>query len=364
MILKNILFISTEFPPGPGGIGNHAWNLCNEIETYTNIHVLTVSNYVNQDECDKFDAKQKMYIFRFKKYTFSFITFIRRIYDIILHLKKYQYSHCLLSGRFSIYISIIISFLFRKNKIIGIFHGSELLPRTSISRFLLKNSLKRLDLFISVSNYTDNLLDNFSINKSIRHIISNGVNEQILSYKSLDKSIYMKGQPALLTVGSITDRKGQINLVKILPSIILKYPKVHYHCIGMPFEGKNLLNVANSLGIKSHITIHGYLSNEQLYEYYMQSDILIMLSQNTGLCGVEGFGIAILEANLFGISAIGSRNTGIADAIVHNKTGLLVDPYNKQEILESIDHILSNKEVFSEYSIMWSKAHNWGGYCQ
>ena len=69
-----------------------------------------------------------------------------------------------------------------------------------------------------------------------------------------------------------------------------------------------------------------------LYEIYNQADIFIMLSQNDIKFDVEGFGIAILEANLLGIPAIGSRDTGIEDAIVHNETGKLVDPYSVEEI--------------------------------
>ena len=61
MGIKNILFISSEFPPGPGGIGNHAWNISRKLNNYIPVHVLTVSDYVDEDQCVMFNNQEKMY---------------------------------------------------------------------------------------------------------------------------------------------------------------------------------------------------------------------------------------------------------------------------------------------------------------
>ena len=66
-----------------------------------------------------------------------------------------------------------------------------------------------------------------------------------------------------------------------------------------------------------------------------------------------------MEANILGTPAIGSLKTGIEDAISHNKTGKLVDPNNKNEILEAIFDILKNKDDFSNHAKRWAKSHNW-----
>ena len=84
------------------------------------------------------------------------------------------------------------------------------------------------------------------------------------------------GRPCLLSVGSITNRKGQINLVKSLPLILKDYPQAHYHCIGLPNKKNELFKVAKQLKVDKHLTLHGYLPNDQLYKFYKQSDILII----------------------------------------------------------------------------------------
>ena len=44
---NQILLLSGEFPPGPGGIGNHAWNLVRNLNSIVPVDVLTISDYVN-----------------------------------------------------------------------------------------------------------------------------------------------------------------------------------------------------------------------------------------------------------------------------------------------------------------------------
>ena len=89
-----ILFISTEFPPGPGGIGNHAWNLSKQLNNFISIDLLTISDYVNNEKCKEFDRQQKFHIFRFKRTYLRIITFSKRILTIIKYLNSNKYSHC------------------------------------------------------------------------------------------------------------------------------------------------------------------------------------------------------------------------------------------------------------------------------
>ena len=59
---------------------------------------------------------------------------------------------------------------------------------------------------------------------------------------------------------------------------------------------------------------------------------------------VEGFGIAYVEAAQYGIPSIGGKDGGAADAIIHEKTGLICDGNNLDDIYSSINSILENKK--------------------
>ena len=84
-----------------------------------------------------------------------------------------------------------------------------------------------------------------------------------------------------------------------------------------------------------------------------------MLSQNKIRSSAEGFGITILEANLFGVPALGSLNTGIEDAIVNSKTGILVDPYSTKEIVEGIELLYEMPNKFTTQTVKWALDQSW-----
>tara|TARA_B100001250_G_scaffold413708_1_gene448740 strand:- start:4005 stop:5114 length:1110 start_codon:yes stop_codon:yes gene_type:complete len=355
--MKKILFIVTEFPPGPGGIGNHAWNLARNINKKIPIDVLAVSDYADYEMCESFDENEKYLIYRFKRYWLSLFTYLHRMFIIIKFLIKNEYSHCIVSGFFSLLTIISIKILNKNIIVCSVLHGSELIHSNPIIKYILSKNLKKIDILISVSNYTNSLIPLELSREQKSYIIPNGVNKNLYKASSFNYNII--GNPCLLTVGSITHRKGQINLINALPLIKKKYPDVHYHCVGLPIEEDSIAQLIKSLQLDDYVTLHGVIGNNRLGDFYKNADILVMLSQSNIDSCAEGFGIAILEANLFGTSAIGSKDTGIEDAIYQNKTGILVDPYCSKEILSSIDNILSNKQFFSKNSKAWAKEHFW-----
>jgi len=114
------------------------------------------------------------------------------------------------------------------------------------------------------------------------------------------------------------------------------------------------------LKLENNITIHGRLPGRmELARAYKTSDIFMMLSENQSDGDVEGFGISILEANLYGKPAIGSMGCGIEDAIKPGINGELVDGSNDSEISEAITNILNRKEQYSCGTIEWVSRHNW-----
>ena len=63
---------------------------------------------------------------------------------------------------------------------------------------------------------------------------------------------------------------------------------------------------------------------------------------------VEGFGIAYVEAAQYGIPSIGGKDGGAADAIDHEKTGLICDGNELNDVYSSIESLLKDKK-YIEY---------------
>ena len=63
---------------------------------------------------------------------------------------------------------------------------------------------------------------------------------------------------------------------------------------------------------------------------------------------VEGFGIAYVEAAQYGVPSLGGIDGGAADAIEHEKTGLICDGNEFDGVYSSINSMLENNK-FLEY---------------
>ena len=90
--MKNkILIISSEFPPGPGGIGSQAFDISSQLHKRGyQIIVNTKSDYANENQENMFDLECPYKIFRFKRKKLIFHTWIHRLKIIRSTIIKYN----------------------------------------------------------------------------------------------------------------------------------------------------------------------------------------------------------------------------------------------------------------------------------
>src|SRR5690606_25118292 len=129
--------------------------------------------------------------------------------------------------------------------------------------------------------------------------------------------------------------------------------------VGLPTEKNAFLRLATQLMVEDSVIFHGALSNEELHKKLTASKVFFMLSDHLSNGDVEGFGIAVLEANDLFLPAIGSKNSGIADAIRDGFSGKLVDPHNPKEILNALETILADYENYAKQAKNWSEKFYW-----
>jgi len=351
--LSRVLFISSEFPPGPGGIGTHAFHVVNELQkNQKNIIVCTVSDYVNQKEKDSFDKNCSFPIIRFQRYNNFIFNWYNRINVIRKIIVCEQITHIFVSGRSSIWLIPIMKFI-SNPKVFVILHGSEI--GKGIKMKWITFCLKKADNLIAVSNFTRNLIPiQFRLNTVVIH---NGVNP--FEWISKNKNGRLNNYPILLSVGSISFRKGQHNVVSALPFIKKKFPNVHYHCVGEPKQKESLLTLIRELDVGEIVTIHGTLSKKSLQTIYNKAHVNMILSEKGYDGDVEGYGISVLEGNVFGIPAIGSNHSGLKESICHNVNGLLINQKNPIEILNALNTVFTHYKNFYHQSQEFAKSNTW-----
>ncbi|MCK8479552.1 glycosyltransferase family 4 protein [Psychroserpens algicola] len=349
---RHIVIVTSEFPPQPGGIGNHAYNLAVHLQQQ-DCDVTVIADQRSDDGKaeHQFDTALSFSVVRIKKYDFRIIMYLKRVWLTFKFAKKA--SHVIATGKFSLWNVAFFSFFFNRNTL-AVIHGTEVNFKSSLLKKSIDTSLKRFDCIVAVSNYTKSLVRH--LNKDVI-VIPNGIEISKWNYPISKPSL--TGEPVLTTVGRVSSRKGQLNVIRHLPRLIEQYPDLHYHCIGIPTEADVFLEAAKQRHVESHITFHGSVDDQTLRQYLAATDIFVMLSTESATGDVEGFGIAILEANAMGVPAIGSKGCGIEDAIKSHHSGMLVDVDDSAQFIDGITEILNNTSKFKSEASTWAKSHDW-----
>ncbi|WP_223033970.1 glycosyltransferase family 4 protein [Hanstruepera marina] len=351
---RNILIITSEFPPLPGGIGNHAYNLALQLQhSGYEVTLMADQRDPNPEVEVAFDDKLPFKVHRIAIKNKRIFMYVKRL-QLARQLLKHQ-DVVIVSGKFSLWLGGLVKSLYQIPWL-AVIHGSEV----NFAQPLLKNSinraLKRMDHIIAVSQYTKSLVAHLPLRAVT--VIPNGFNPTDWK-QAMGGNEPLKGNPSLLTVGNVTERKGQLQVIKQLPAVLAQYPEAHYHCVGFPTEKNSVINAAKQLGVVDKLTFHGHVSHEALERFYKGTDCFVMLSTETQSGDVEGFGIAILEANYFGLPAIGTRGFGITDAIVDGETGRLIDTQNDQALVKALQGILEQRKFYQKSARLWAEQHDW-----
>ncbi len=346
-----ILILTSEFPPQPGGIGNHAYNLAKGLQKNGfEVQLVCDTRSESGEDEQEFDRNLTFEVIRIPRKKIIFFSYLKRISTAFSLTRQTEIVIC--SGKFSLWLGALLSLFFKK-EFVAIIHGSEIRLPNMMQRKLTDWSLKRFDKIIAVSNYTRSLISHLSL-KNIT-VIPNGFDLEASS------AIKVKNEPILIiiTVGNVTQRKGQHNVINALPLLLKQYPDLKYHIVGIPTEKERLEKLGLHLGVEHAIVFYGKVSDEEKIELLQRADVFVMLSETTQTGDSEGFGIAILEANALGVPAIGALGCGIEDAIKDGSSGKLINNKDPKHFKSALEEILNNYETYSQSAKKWSQDFTW-----
>jgi glycosyltransferase involved in cell wall biosynthesis len=170
----------------------------------------------------------------------------------------------------------------------------------------------------------------------------------------LKKTFNIDNAFTLLTVGSITPRKNHLGVLESVAILKSKGIYINYIIVGTG-PSEKLTNELNEFvrkkDLSNQVKLLGYMPTEKLPEIYSACDLFVLNSKIDEQGDVEGFGIVIIEANLMGIPAIGTKNSGIEEAIEDGKSGLLVPMDSPEKLAEVIEYLYNDRDTLAKMGI-------------
>lgn len=212
-----------------------------------------------------------------------------------------------------------------------------------IDKPIIKKALQSADRIFSISDYTrDRLFQEQGLDPSKVSLLpcTFDPNRFQISPRPiylLEKYVLRSDQRIILTVTRLAEAeqyKGYDKIIEALPQIRQAIPNIHYIIIGKGSDRPRIEQLITKLNLQDCVTLAGFISDEQLCDYYNLCDVFAMPSKR------EGFGIVYLEALACGKPVLGGNQDGAVDALCQGKLGALVNPDCVDEIAEVLIKIL------------------------
>jgi phosphatidylinositol alpha-1,6-mannosyltransferase len=162
-------------------------------------------------------------------------------------------------------------------------------------------------------------------------------------------------RPVVLTVGALSERKGQDMMIRALPAIRQAIPEVLYVLVGEGWTQPQLEKLATELGVIDAVQFRGAPRDGELIECYQQCDLFALPNRRAG-CDVEGFGIVLLEAQACGKTVLAGASGGTAETLLESETGTVIDCTAPDRLAEVVASWLRNP---SELDRMGRRGRDW-----
>ena len=198
---------------------------------------------------------------------------------------------------------------------------------------------KRAARVFGVSEFTRQLAkESYGIEAQV---IPNGVDLELLD----PGKIAINQPPRILFAGRFVTQKNPVQVVRALSEL----RHLSWNCV---MVGDGPLRAAVETEIEcqqlgERFTLTGWITPEEVIEWFRQGDILFMPSLS------EGLPVVGVQALAMGLAIVASRVGGFIDLVEPGRNGFLLDDHSEQSGIASLDELLSEPEkllAFRQYS--------------
>jgi len=149
-----------------------------------------------------------------------------------------------------------------------------------------------------------------------------------------------EGPPLLLTVGTVTPRKGHLLLIEALAPLADRPWQLT--CIGSldrsPETARALTQAMRQHRLQQRVTLAGEWPPERIASAYAEADLFVLASYH------EGYGMALAEALAHGLPIV-ATTAGAIPETVPAEAALLVPPGDRDQLTRALAQLLDNSAL-------------------
>lgn len=151
---------------------------------------------------------------------------------------------------------------------------------------------------------------------------------------SKERAFFTGGKIKILSIGRLHWKKGHEYALMALKEIKQRGIDFHYKIVGSGESAERISFARKQLGLEKEVEIIGKVPHDQIPDLMTDGDIFLQPSVQ------EGFGNAVLEAQMAGMLCIVSDAEGLAENVLHQQTGWVVPKANAQALAEQLIQVI------------------------
>lgn len=188
------------------------------------------------------------------------------------------------------------------------------------------------------SHYLDELYKlGFKPDRDI--VIRYGVDVAKLKSRSGDKI----SEPVVIALGRMVAKKGFKYLVKAMPLILKKNPRVRFLMVGDGEQKAELESLSKKLEIEQKVIFAGRVLHTEVPKYLNMGDVFVAPSIKDEKGNIDASPVSMMEAMACGLPVVTTKFGGSNDLVISGKTGYLVPEKDAVSIAEAVIKLLAKR---------------------
>ena len=214
----------------------------------------------------------------------------------------------------------------------------NLIPQYALPRRMIEWAARRAAGSIGVCAALMDVLRGWGHEPAKLHTLRNGVDLERfrpLPPAQMRAELAVAGEPLLLSVGHLIERKGHHIAIDALAQLLSARPGARLVIIGEGEERDALLARAARLGVADKVRLTGALANTELLRWYSAADVLLLCSSR------EGWANVLLEAMACGTPVVATDIWGTPEVVAAPAAGRLVKERSGAAFAAGVEALLS-----------------------
>jgi colanic acid/amylovoran biosynthesis glycosyltransferase len=208
-----------------------------------------------------------------------------------------------------------------------------------VRRDRLRDKLSNASFVATVSEANSDYLASLLPDSRPPHVVSNAVDLRRLGAPRMDG----RESHAVLTVARLVEKKGLPDLVSACGVLARRGVPVRLEIVGDGPLRAELEAAASREGVTA--VFHGALPNEQVLGLYRRATVYCLPCVVASTGDRDGLPTSVLEAMALGLPVVATALNGLAEAVVDERTGLVVPGHDPAELANALERLLGDREL-------------------